>query len=724
MKNALTFQGITFSDRQIRATQAASSASLDGRSVEVDTAALTVKTGSEIYGLVTSEGYPLYTSDGYRLCVSEGYALTQWSQAQPIDFLRGGSQYARWYPRALRQLGGDFYTLSATSPLGLLTQTEHRGGVYAGREAGGLIREICGDVPVCVSPVFEQVPLYGWLPYVSPSGLKNALKGSAKDNLLRVLFALNAMLRADAEGVLRVENLSAGVSSVIGRDRIYKTGFSVLDETPVTSLTLLEHQYTPGAGTETTTLFEGTTEDGQVIPFRDPMSALEATGFSVLENGANYAIVSAGTGTLTGTPYIHTTREVTRPVSESDTENIVRIEDATLVGITNSADVADRMAEYYKHRKRINVDATVEFERPGDVISVFDPVARLMREACIEKISPLNVSHTMKGKLTAVVGFTPWQTMPFRDMRELITESGTWTAPAGLLPGTTVTAYLISGGDGGADGDPGEDGEGFSGTQRFPRGTTGTYQFGAGSGGEGGAGGAPGNGGRILRISLTADPLQNFAVMIGEGGAANGGLGKATTFGAYTSADGAPVATGLIDPITNDVYARAGKSGLAGANGGNGGTAGRDGNAGKDAGENAGGAGGRGFSSNLTNDDVEIGGGGGSGASVTAGGLPGGNGVFTGAGSTHGYLTSTGANGVSGGAREAPLNYGDGGHGGHGGSGGGGAGAALYRIRGSGLGLDVSVTLRGYGGSGGAGGSSSAGVQGCVLLFYRVPITD
>lgn len=723
MKNVIAFQGLTFPDRKIRSAQAASSASLDGRTMEVDTAELTVRTGTEIYGLVTSEGYPLYTSDGYRLSVSESYVLTDWSQSQPVSLLRDGSQYALWRPRTLRQLGGDFYTISATSTLGLLTQVEHRGGVYAGSEAGGVIREICAGLEVYVSPVFEKIPLYGWLPYVSPSGLKNATKGSAKDNLLRVLFAINAMLRIDAAGVLRVENLPAEVSSVIGRDRIYKTGFSVVDETPVTSLIVLEHQYTPGVG-EKTTLFEGVTDDEQVIVFQNPMSDLEATGFSVLSSGANYAVVSAGTGTLAGTPYIHTTREVARPVSESDTENLVRIEDATLVGITNSGDVADRMAEYYKHRKRVHVDATVEFERPGDVISIYDPVARLMREACIEKISPLNVSHTMKGCLTALVGFTPWQTVPFQDTRELITESGVWTAPDNLLPGTTVTAYLISGGDGGMDGKRGDDGWGrYFDYKSFPQGTTGTFEKPAGAGGAGGQGGAAGNGGRILRVSLTVDPGQSFSVAIGQGGEANGGQGGATTFGEYSSADGEPSVSGFLDPITGDAFARPGEPGLNGAAGGSGGSAGSSGSKGNDIGEYAGGAGGSGYSSSLQLDDVQIGGGGGSGATVSANGARGGNGTFTGAGSQLGYLSSQGANGVSASARETPTIYGSGGHGGHGGSGGGGPGAARYRLK-SVMSVGVAVSLIGNPGAGGAGGAGSAGAQGCIVLFYRTPIEE
>lgn len=721
MRSEISFQGLTFPRHQIKTLQAAQSASLDMRTLEVDTVELTVKTGTELYGLVTADNYPLFTADGYRLCVSETFALTDWSQAAPVRLLRGGSQYALWYPRQVKQLAGDFYAISGTSPLGKLTQMEHRGGVYAGREAGGLIREICGDVAVYVSPIFERVPLYGYLPYVTPSGLTSAIKGSAKDNLLKVLFALNAALRVDANGVLRVENLSAEVSSVIDRGRIYRDGAGIVDDVPVTSVTVLEHQYIQGAAE--TTLFEGTTTAGQIVIFRDPCTDLTASGFSILSSGANWAELSAGTGTLSGVPYIHITREVTRAVSEADTANVVRIEDATLVGLTNSADVADRMAAYYAHRRRIEVDAVVEAERPGDVVDVYDPVARRMVQACIAKMSPLNLSGAMKAKLSALVGFTPWQTVPFEDVRELITEGEIWTAPDNLLPGTTVNLFLFGGGDGGLDGKPGGDTQSASRTVHFIRGETGTADLSAGAGAPGGQGGAPGSAGKLLRASVTIDPGDRVPISIGAGGAANGGRGGPTTWGDLSSEDGEVAPNGWIDPVTGDAFALPGVAGADGAKGGDGGSPGNNGAAGGNVGDYVGGAGGAPYVSDLSADSVRVGGGAGSGASGKSDGAPGSNGTFSVShGGAVGTLTSAGAPGVDGADALPATGYGSGGNGGGAGSGAGAGGGSRYQLKAP-LDITVSVDIFRVGALGGRPGKSSAGVQGCIVAFYRRPIS-
>lgn len=728
MRSDITFQGLTFPTNQIKTLQAAQTASLDMRRMEVDTVELTVKTGTEIYGLITSDGYPLFTSDGYRLCASESFALEQWSQANPVKLLRGGSQYALWYPRQLKQLAGDFYAISGTSPLGKLTQMEHRGGIYDGVEAGGLIREICGDVDVYVSGVFEHVLLYGYLPYVSPSGLPSAVKGSAKDNLLKVLFALNASLHVDASGTIRIENLNTEISSVIDSGRVYRENAAVVDDVPITSVTVLEHQYIEG--TENKTLFEGTTTAGQIVIFRNPCSDLVATGFSIVSSGANWAELSAGTGTLTGTPYTHITREVTRTVSESDTENAVRIEDATLVGITNSGDVADRMADYYSHRKRITCDATVEFERPGDVVSLWDSVAKIMRQACIEKISPLNLSGTMKAKLSALVGFTPWQTVPFEDVRVVITSGSSYTFPADILQNTNVTAVLIGGGDGGEKGGDGEDGGGYSAQYVTPGdGKTYTVYHEEGQGGQPGTPGAKGAGGKILRINIKADPGETVACAIGQGGAANGGVGGNTQFAGYTSADGVTTDDGWVEPIFGHVYGKSGDDGLGAAAGGDGAhtsysAAEMVGKSGNDYGDYVGGEGGTAAYLNGYTLYYLAAGGGGSGATASANGANSPNASFVYPNDSY-TVETTGAPGISPPAKPAKsaTNYGFGGDGGDAGSGGGGSGAFLMTLHDWRTEEPALINVNCSGAPGGTGGDGSAGVQGAIILYFRKPIS-
>lgn len=685
MRNTLSYQQSTYENDKIKSAQMAVDTSLNERVLDVDTMNATVESET---------------------------ALVPFQQNTPVRFLRGGSQYALWYLAQITRVAPKLWALSMTSSLGRLTQMPHKGGIYNGVAASAIIDDICGVVPHFVGAAFQNVLLYGWLPYVAPSGENGAQTGSAKDNLLKVLFALNATVRDDADGTLRIENLSTAVSARLSPARIYRDNASVVTEPTVTAVTVLEHQYITGS--ETTTLFEGTTVDGQVIVFREPMSNLTATGFTVTESNANYAVVSAGSGTLTGTPYIHTTREITKPVTAAAIPNAVRIEDATLVGVTNSSDVVNRLVDYYSHRTYINVDATIDLEDAGDVVDIYDPFDKLMRTACIEKISPLIVSQTMKGRISALVGFTPWQVVPFEDVRELLTGSGTWPLPDQDIPdGADVSAVLIGKGLDGTAGASGERGTGRSlivTSSEQKNGGTWTIQ--AGPGGAGGKGGEGGQGGKIYRV--------NFIYHTGDQISFDASLSD-VEFGQYSSSQGARSDAGYLDPITGDTFAAKGSDGTEGAKGGTGGIASlndaRDGSRGGSVGEKTGGHGG---SPSHYEDEssglygymyIRLGGGGGGGASSSGNGNAG--------------YTGNGGTGASASAQPAKTVYGTGGDGGNGGGGGGGTGAAYYRYgKYQYPGEPSGIWYTPSAGAGGAGGEGGAGAPGCIILYYRRPVTE
>jgi hypothetical protein len=112
---------------------------------------------------------------------------------------------------------------------------------------------------------------------------------------------------------------------------------------------------------------------------------------------------------------------------------------------------------------------------------------------------------------------------------ELITESGTWTAPSGV---TSLRIVLVGGGDGSANG------------------TAGTWD-------SNGTDGSDGGGAKVYYSTISINDQQSFDVTIGTGGeiASKGG---ATVFGAYSSANGALFEYGYTDISNGNSYARTG----------------------------------------------------------------------------------------------------------------------------------------------------------------------
>ena len=244
---------------------------------------------------------------------SNDKAIMGFAKNDKVEYFRDGRRVGVYYLQTVERVGSDAYTLSALSALGRLITMRHVGGIYTGQTVAEVVPQICGPVAVMIESVYASRKLYGYLPYSNPDKEKGNGR-SARDNLSQVLFAIGASLGTDENGVMRVEKLWDGVSATITADQINEDSCSTVYETPVSAVEITEHQWVKSQ--DAVTLFEGTAEDGTLVTFEDPAHSLTAKGFSITEQGDNYAILSAGTGTLTGKSYNHLTRIVRRTVRE------------------------------------------------------------------------------------------------------------------------------------------------------------------------------------------------------------------------------------------------------------------------------------------------------------------------------------------------------------------------------------------------------------------------
>lgn len=656
-----------------------------------------------------------------------------------------------YYLRSITRTGATSYRLVAWSAVGLLAAMAHKGGIYTGQTVAEVVKEICGNVPVVVKSVFANTKLYGWLPYCQPKADRRGK--SARDNLVQVLFAIGAYLTTDLNGVLHIDALWDGASSTIGSNRMYASGGKVSYSDPISAVTVTEHQYI--AGTDEKELFSGTSQQGDIITFSEPMHSLTATGFTILESGANYAKISAGSGSLKGKTYIHNTRLVTQTVTENAAENVKSVTDATLVSLVNSSAVAKRLADYYKCRETITNGIVSGQEKPGHVVSVYHPYDKKMVSACIVSLDT-TMSGTLKSEMAALVGFLPPQleSLEYFDERVILTGSGVWTVPEGV---TSYTRVLIGGGRGGSSGHRGESPavrtpkswtEKFDALRRYVGLDNGVSL----EGGKGGEPGEAGDGGKVLVETVTdAVPGAKVSYACGKGGYGGafsqgndaGAPGTATTMGGATSDTGSSSEAGYTDAITGEVFAAKGKSGIAGSPG-NGYTwdGGKytyqpsplitvDGvtySAGKDK-EEVEGEDGRGRYNTAPYGYVGYSWRGGYGGGAAAG-SNGNDGLANGSGdayigSSSAFATVTAARGGAGADATPPAKesrYGCGGTSGHGGGGAGSNGVAeahqtsSENISVSQASLTARDTQPAPGGRGSDGGEAG---DGCIIIYYR-----
>lgn len=615
---------------------------------------------------------------------NKGAALTAFRRNDKLLYYHRERLQGTYYIESVERTGKFTYTVTANNALALLDQSDHMGGIYTGQTVEELVAEIC-NIPYQVQTKFAKVKLYGWLPVAT-----------RRANLAQVLFAVGAQAKVDQIGTLRIEALWDGVSSAITPDRVF-WGDKVRYEAQVTEVSVLEHQYIPG--TEEIQLFEGTTQSGDVIQFQEPVHSLAASGFSLLEQGANYAKVSAGTGTLTGKKYVHTTRDVRQAVTPDDVANVVEVKEATLVSLVNSAAVAERLAEYYKWIEAMEATVVYDGERPGDVIAFEHPFGGAS-VGCVKSAS-ITIGGRLVAQETTAIGYRPplFTQAEILDGRVLIDADTAWTVPDGV---TSVRAVLIGGGDGGGSGASGQAG-GSAGENR------------AGTGGKAGRyGGKAGDPGKVLETTLDVTPGEQIQVRIGAAGTPNG-KGGDTTFGDLTSADGVPPVSGYTDPVTGETFAIKGWDGNSeGVDGEPGTTGGVTLTVSLD-----------GTKSNVLGQGGKRGSANGSTAEWYA------SATYNRSGTNYyvSFHAASGLDGKDGRDGSNARTYGSSGSGGSVGNGGSGAGGYTVTIKvgdrlfptGSSYLVNGITRKAADGGRGGRGGSGGYGASGCVILYYGIP---
>lgn len=691
----IIYKGKTYQDDTLRDIDGIVGDSLVAEQLAVDTLNAIVVDTAAIQHILVVDG-KIAVADGKtaagkceRLSLDQRYAY-----GEEVFYYRDNDLFGKFRLKKLTKVYDDEFQLDCISAIGLLLTGQHYGGVYDGETAGTVIADIIrGTIPYTLDADLAAVPVYGVLP-----------KGTRRDNLRNVLFAVGGQIRKDTAGEVRIVPMSQGAAYALSEDEIY-TGGSVTGGTPATGVSVTEHSFVRLPGDEIVTLYDGEAAaaelvtpkgavvSGVLVDFSEPMYDLEVQNTSILEWGANYAVISGSpAAVLTGKKYTHTERILLRTVQSTGAANVVESSECQLVNLMNSELVADRLMAYYSAAKTYEADLVVTDQKPGDYVSFTDPFGDGATGFIADM--ELTMSAILKAHTTIISGYIPTAWGNYYTAVAKITQSGTFTVPSGCRG--KIRIVLIQGGSGGYAGEPG------------CAGTAGSTS-GFGTSGEGGAGGAGGSPGRVYVGTIAAQAGNTFAVVIGTGGAGAAESGEApgegghSTFGAYSSADGFVPDEGYAALLTDDIYALPGETGTSGGAGMQGEDTGFERPTVTFDGEiwTAGAMG----ETASTGSVVGCGGLGG-GAAVGGAGGDGENGAVS--SYNGGYLGEGGDGGDGATPAAAPDtdNPGQGGHGGHGGGGAGGGGSVSSGIW---------VGAPGTPGSGGQGGT---GGPGLVLVYY------
>lgn len=563
----------TFDDSSLESLSLVTGVDVVGSELSIDQLTpIVVYISETVLRLWAPKGYQgLLGSDGrlfaYRVPRPD---LRKLPYGTPVWYYRNDTLVGKYYSLSVDRRAREFYQINAVSAIGLLDKTQHLGGIYTGETFEAVVTEIiAGAVPFRCDPDVAALKIYNWLPIAS-----------RRSNLHQLLFAYGVSVLRDESGDMLFNFLGSGEPKEVPDSRIYYGG-SVDYSTPATRAEITEHSYSPLANVEPVTLFDNIDTavgaNNTFVPFdQAPVFGLEATGnLQIIDSGVNWAIVT-GVGVLTGKPYTHTSRVIslTAPNAEHNEENVVRVTDATLVNLTNSHNVAQRVMDYYSAAKTISADLSLEGERAGDQVSLSDPFGEPAL-GFIERME-INVSSNLKANCTIITDYAPHYERPNFTKVDVLTGEGDYIVPEGVF---LIRAAMIQAGSGG--------GKGYNG--RAPKGTSvdtwtsylsnSTDYYAArwaAEGGDGGEPGVPGAGGKVYVVDIPVTPGQVIHYKAGAAGLGApadavagepGAEGGESVFGEYSSAAGYRPPFGWVDDLTGNIYAKPGRAGIKGGKG-------------------------------------------------------------------------------------------------------------------------------------------------------------
>lgn len=250
-----------------------------------------------------------------------------------------GVFFVRSYQRAAQQ----FYSVSSEDYLGLLDAVRFAGGIYTSRNAYELLTAIMNgaNVPFEMDESLRGETVTGWIPVCT-----------CREAVRQICFAIGAAVDTTLSSRVRIFAPPDNIAHRFTPEEIMQ-GQTLRDrEKRLTEVRLTVHGYTRGEKTETAySAEESGTGDGIYVEFNAPMHDLTITAGTIVESGANYAIINAQDGCiLSGTLYNHTKsiRTMRNPlVNAGDPANVVAVESMTLVSASNADARLQSLYDYY-----------------------------------------------------------------------------------------------------------------------------------------------------------------------------------------------------------------------------------------------------------------------------------------------------------------------------------------------------------------------------------------
>lgn len=269
---------------------------------------------------------------------------------QPLSVYYNGELRATAFVTKSKRNTKSQWEVNAEDYVGMLDKLTFLGGMYESRNAVELLKGMLeqAKIPYNISEELNTAAVTGYIPICS-----------CREALMQICFAIGAVADTSGSETLNIYKLSNEISQVIPLDRIMQ-GQSFDDDERVTEVQLTQHTYTKS--TETIDVYKAEdsgTGNNILVKFSEPVHSLNSYKCTIISSSANHAVINAENGAvLSGKKYEDTTviKSVKNPVvSASDLENVISIDNATLISSNNIDDILQKCYEYLVKTNKVSL---------------------------------------------------------------------------------------------------------------------------------------------------------------------------------------------------------------------------------------------------------------------------------------------------------------------------------------------------------------------------------
>ena len=273
---------------------------------------------------------------------------------QPLNVYFNGELKATSFVKTAKRKAKRLWDVTSEDYIGLMDSITFFGGVYDNKNATELLQEIfsVAKIPYYIDETFSNITISGHIPY-----------STCREALMQVAFAIQAVVDTSDSEVVKIYALEDDIKQTIPLNRIMQ-GQNFVDDDTVTSVEIVAHKYEKTD--EYVELYGSKTEDVGIIgeevfvKFSEPVWDLTLSGGTMIDSSANHAHFKTTSDflLLSGLKYLHKMETKTKKnplILATEIENIVTIDNATLVSLNNIDNVAEKCYNWFMRNQSTNL---------------------------------------------------------------------------------------------------------------------------------------------------------------------------------------------------------------------------------------------------------------------------------------------------------------------------------------------------------------------------------